>query len=426
MSELVYAIDFGTSNSLLAGAAGNELLPPVPLDDRATDPTVLKSILYTPHAGAWHYGAEAVDEYGEHAAEGRLFRSLKKYLPDTAFTNTVVHGRTYNLPELIAVFLREMRRRADDHLGRDVTRAVFGRPAVFSTVPAEDQLAEKRLRAGAELAGFKDIVFCPEPVAAAYEFRHMLTEMRTVLIADFGGGTSDFTVLRMGPQRFSEKDVLATHGVAIAGDRFDGAIMRHMLLPHFGSEVVYRLPLGSNDLRLPLHLLNRLSSPADIAFLSRRDILQLLRDAQRWALGGEAARRMERLFALIEEHLGYKLFRAIEQTKVQLSDTPSAAFRFTHPGLETIEEEIYSADFRAISHDLVTSITAALDETLLRAGVRAPEVDVVCLTGGTARLPALSHELGRRFGPEKLVQHRNFHSVIGGLAEKAQALLQED
>lgn len=423
MGELVYAIDYGTSNSLLAAAERDKLHAPIALDPSASDQTVLKSVLYSPVPDTWYYGTQAIDQYMEHSAEGRFLRSVKKFLPDPAFNGTTIHGRYFNLTELVGSFLKEIRRRANEHFQRDVTAVVLGRPAAFSLEGDNDALAEKRLTAAAQLAGFKDIHFCPEPVAAAHEFRHQLDQIRTVLIADFGGGTSDFTVVRMGRERFTDKDILAVGGIPIAGDRFDGTIMKNMIAPHFGTEIVYRLPMGSNDLHLPQHLINRLCSPADISFLSRKDIMQLLKDAQKWSLNADDARKMDRLFILVEEHLGYKLFKAVEQSKIRFSEAATAQFAFDHPGIE-FEEELFGSDFRSFSTDLVERITGALDETLKRAGVTASEIDIVCCTGGTARVPALALELERRFGKDKLRQHRHFHSVIGGLADKAQALIQ--
>lgn len=422
MSAMCYGIDFGTSNSLLAAATPKGVTPAIALDPSAADPTVLRSILYTPSKGVWYFGADAVTQYGEQVAEGRLFRSLKKYLPDPGFSGTHVHSRYYNLPELIAVFLKQVRDRANAHFDQDVTAVVLGRPAVFDSDPEKDALAEKRLNAAANLAGFKEVHFCPEPVAAAHEFRHQLDRRRTVLIADFGGGTSDFTVLSMDRERFSDRDVLATHGVPLAGDRFDGAIMKHMIAPHFGSEVVYRMPLGSNDLHLPQHLINRMCNAADISFLSRRDVMHLLKEAQRWSISPLNAQRMNRLFALIDEHLGYKLFRAIEQSKIELSSAAQSNFRFDHPGIE-VEEMLVAAQFRDVSRAIVTQIVAALDETLRRAGVRAADIEIVCCTGGTAKIPELRCELEQRFGADKLRQHRHFHSVVDGLAERAAALI---
>lgn len=421
MSSLVYAIDYGTSNTLLAAASAKDVHGPIPLDQAAADPTVLKSILYTPPEGAWTWGQSAIQAYMEHLGEGRLLRSMKKYLPEKSFEGTTLQGRYMNLTDIIAAFLRTLRERANAHFGADVQAVVLGRPAVFSHDPDEDLLAEKRLTTAAQLAGFREVQFCPEPVAAAYAFRHQLTSEKTVLIADFGGGTSDFTVLRMGPQTFSDKDVLATYGTPIAGDRFDGVLMRDIISPHFGSQIVYRLPMGSVDLHLPRQLLNRLCSAPDIAFLSRKDIMRLLKDAQRWSLCPEDAKRMERLFVLIEEHLGYKLFKEIEKTKISLSQDDTALFEFDHPGL-SLEEPVEGIKFHTAANELVERIMDSLDETLRMAGVAPADVDIVCCTGGTARLPQLSAGLKARFGADKLQQYRNFHSVVGGLAEHAQRL----
>lgn len=422
MSELTYAIDFGTSNSLLASADASGPKPAIQLDPNAPDPTVLKSVFYTPEPGAWYYGADAIEQYGAHAAEGRLFRSLKKFLPESSFTGTAIHGRFISIHDLIAVFLREMRRRANEHFQQDVTNVVLGRPAIFGDLEGDESLAEQRLHKAALSAGFKNISFCPEPVAAAYEFRHQLTEMRTVFIADFGGGTSDFTVLRMGPETFRDENILATHGVSIAGDRFDGSIMRHLIAPHFGSELKYRMPHTKADMHIPLRLLNHLSSPADIGFLSRTDTMNFLKSAQQWATDPQDGKRMDRLFALVEENLGYSLYRSIEKTKIALSGESQTMFSFTHPELE-FSQEIQAKNFEDVSQSLVQRITEALDETLRRAGVKASEIEIVCCTGGTAKIPALNQELVKRFGIEKLRQHRHFHSVIGGLAERAFALI---
>lgn len=424
MSHLVYAIDYGTSNTLLAAASREDVHGPIPLDGGASDPTVLKSILYAPPEGAWTWGQSAIQAYMEHLGEGRLLRSMKKYLPEKSFEGTTLQGRYLNLTDIIGAFLRTLRERANAHFGQDVQSVVLGRPAVFSHDPEEDALAEKRLTTAAQLAGFRDVRFCPEPVAAAYAFRHQLSSEKTVLIADFGGGTSDFTVLRMGPQAFREKDVLATFGTPIAGDRFDGVLMRDIISPHFGSQITYRLPMGSVDLHLPKQLLGRLCSAPDIAFLSRKDIMRLLKDAQRWSLCPEDSQRMERLFVLIEEHLGYKLFKEIEKTKINLSQEDKALFEFDHPGL-TLKEEVEGEKFHLAADELVQRIMDSLDETMRRAGVVPSEVDIVCCTGGTARLPQLSASLKARFGGEKLQQYRNFHSVVGGLAEHAQLLAAE-
>jgi len=415
---IAYAIDFGTTNSLLSAADTKGPIAPIAIDNAAEDPTIMRTIMYTPAKDQWFFGGQAIDQYGSMMAEGRLFRSIKKYLPDANFPGTTVHGKRYTLHELISVFLKQLRTRANEHFQEDVTNVVLGRPAAFSLDLKKDEMAENRLKAAALQAGFKNIEFCPEPVAAAYEFRHTLTSPQTVLIADFGGGTSDFTVLKMSSMDFRKEDVLSVGGVSVAGDMFDGSIMKHMICPHFGSKVEYKMPMGSVILKLPKHLINRMCSPADISFLAHNDIQSLLKDAQKWSLKGDDAAKMNRLFMLIEEHLGYKLFNEIENTKKNLSDCSSSTFSFKHYELEIIEE-IFSSDFRIAAAEQVEKITKSLDNTIKNAQITFEDIDIVCCTGGTAKIPALSHELAQRFGAEKLQQHKHFHSVIGGLAERA-------
>ena len=381
--------------------------------------------MYTPQRNKWYFGQNAIGEYMQHLGEGRLLRSVKKYLPDRFFDNTVIHHRSYNLTELIGIFLAEIRQRAEKHLGQEIRKVVLGRPAVFAQDKDADELGEKRLLSAAHLAGFESVAFCPEPVAAAYEFRHQLTQTQRVLIADFGGGTSDYTLLNLGPRLFKTQDVLATHGTPAAGDRLDGALMKTLIAPHFGSDVVYKLPLGSVPLRLPKHLLQKMCNPADIGFLSQKDILQLLKDAQRWSLDPGSQKAMDRLFAVIGEHLGYQLFRAIETTKISLSSADEAPFIWTHanPDLD-LSLQCSSSAYQAGAQDVIETIIGALDETLTQAQVKAADVDIVCCTGGTARHPAIKKALETRFGADKLRQHKSFHAVAMGLGEHALKLLE--
>ena len=415
---IAYAIDYGTSNSLLAAASNDGAIAPIPLDLTSPDSTVLRSILYAPAREQWLFGNQAIESYGHLMAEGRLLRSIKKYLPESSFEGTVIHGVRYKLHDLIAIFLAEMRNRANLHFNDDVTSVVLGRPAAFSLDPDKDKLAESRLKAAALQAGFKQVEFCPEPIAAAYEFRHTLTKPQTVLIADFGGGTSDFTVLKMSNGPFNRDDVMSVGGVPVAGDMFDGAIMRDIISPQFGANVEYKKPMGSVVMRLPKHLINRMCNPADISFLARDDIKTLLKGAQRFSMNKEDSVRMNRLFMVIEEHLGYKLFSAIEGVKKELSYAATVKFNFKHYELD-VEENVSNKQFEEASRSQVDRITQSLDQTIQDAGISNDKIDIVCCTGGTAKIAALHAELAKRFGEHKLKQHKHFHSVIGGLAERA-------
>lgn len=255
---LVYAIDFGTTNSLLAAADENGVYAPIPLDPFAIDPTILRSVLYFPNQKTCFYGAQAISEFTHQDMHGRLLRSVKKFLPSRSFIGTYIENRPMNLEDLIGIFLKELRRRANEHFGQDVDAVVLGRPAKFSQDPADDQWAQYRLEKAARIAGFKTIDFCPEPIAAAREFRAQINETKTALIADFGGGTSDYTVLKIGKGPYRSSDVLAIGGVSIAGDALDGAVMRKRIAPHFGSEVRYQVPFGSNILQMPTFLAERI------------------------------------------------------------------------------------------------------------------------------------------------------------------------
>ena len=421
MADLVYAIDFGTSNSLIAAAGADQVSDPLPIDPQQEDPSILKSVLFSPARGKWFFGQEAIDSYGELLHEGRLLRSFKKYLPDPSFERTSIHGASFSIIDIASTFLKEMRQRANAHLGKDIDKVVMGRPAAFSTDIKKDKLAQDRLEAGAKAAGFKEVYFCPEPIAAAFEFRSTMREPKTVLIADFGGGTSDFTVMKMSQEPFKESDVLSLGGLSLAGDAYDGSIMEHMISPHFGSEVTYKLPLGKNELKIPRHLLKRLCSAPDIAMLGKQDIMSLLRDAQRWSMNPDDALKMQRLFVLVEDHLGYKLFQSIEASKRKLSEQASDIFEFDYPEIE-ISQEVFSKDFTERSAGLTDQIVACLDETLAKAGLTADQIEVVCCTGGTAKIASLRSALVQKFGEQKLMQHRHFHSVINGLAVRARDL----
>lgn len=416
-----YAIDFGTSNSLLAAANAESVFAPLELDPHAPDPTVLRSILYFPDERKVFYGHEALVRYAEHDMEGRLIRSTKKHLPVRSFVGTFIGRRPMNLEDLIGAFLREMKRRADEHYGVDVRKVVLGRPAKFSLDTLDDAHAQNRLDRAARVAGFEEIHFCPEPVAAARQFRLELDSPKTVLVADFGGGTSDFTVLRLRPDGYATEDVLAIGGVNLAGDSLDGAIMRKRISKLFGADVRYRAELGSNDLSMPVHLMEKICSPADISLLRERDTLDFFQMVRKWALRGEDKEAMDRLFCLIEEQQGFQIFEAIETTKRELSSSDCSVVKFDYPGIH-LSESVTRPEFDAYTDREIGTILDALDETMRLAAVDYAGIDIVCCTGGTAKVPRLAEGIRERFGAERMQEFRNFHSVVGGLAEQARDL----
>lgn len=414
----MYAIDFGTTNSLIAFVEPGKRAKPLSLglDSEDRSSAITRTVVYTPERDHWSLGQSAIDAYSGSQASGRLLRSFKKYLPDPGFKGTMIHGKQYALHDLVAVFLKGLRERANSILDKDIDRVVLGRPAMFSLNKDHDTLAEERLKTGAKLAGFKEIHFCPEPIAAAFDFRHTLTSPKLTLIADFGGGTSDFTILKLSREAFVQQDILSLGGVSVAGDAFDGSIMRHFIAPDFGSKITYKMPTGSNILRVPNVLISKMCSPADIAFLGKQDTRKFFEEVQRWSVSPEQNAKLDNLFTLIEENLGFSLFQSIEQTKVGFSKQSLSDFSFKKMGID-IHKQINTRDFAEGSQGLVKQILGELKETLLRAQVKPSDIEIVCCTGGTARIPMIKKGLEDLFGPEKLSEHENFHSVIQGLAE---------
>src|SRR4051812_4586227 len=420
----MYAIDFGTSNSLLAAANRSEVCAPIPLDDRAQDPSVFRSILFYSDDATWSYGAGALSDYVAQGMRGRFIRSIKRFLPVASFADTRIGSRKVLLEELVGMFLREMRKRANAHFGCDVRRVMLGRPARFSDDDESDALAESRLRNAARFAGFEDVHLCPEPLAAAYDFGTTGTEPSTFLVADFGGGTSDYTVARLHPNEANRLEVLAIGGFAQAGDAFDGSLMRNGIADHFGARVRYQVPFGSNWLEMPRPLMERLCSPADICLLDRRDVLEFLRGVRAGSAKAEDKLHVDQLLCLIEDSLGFQIFEVIEQQKRALSEQESATFRFEYPGID-ITETMTRARFEEASAKVSNGILERLDRVLEDAGLTARDIDRVCSTGGTAKVPVIKHGLETRFGADKLQALSSFHAVIQGLAERARSVLNE-
>lgn len=413
-----YAIDFGTSNSLLSFVGDDGKIYPIPLDQ---DSNVFRSLLYTAEQNSWHFGQEAIKEYIATDGEGRFFRSVKKFLPEANYTGTTVHNKTMNISEIIAVFLGEMRKRANAQTGLDVRKVVLGRPAMYSLDKKDDQLAEDRMRKAAELAGFSQIIFCPEPVAAGLNYNREVNEEKMILIADFGGGTSDFTLMKVHNKNYSQDDILGLSGIFKAGDALDGVMMKDFIAPHFGSRFEYKIPGGNNVLTFPRQLLNKICSPAHITHLRERDTWEFLQHIKKFALTAEGETQMHQLFTLVECQLGFPVFDQIEKTKVKLGSQNEAQFSYHYPGID-IEELISKIAFENSLLPTVDEIMDSMNEVFKQSGTQAQQVYRVVLTGGTSQLPLMRKKLAELFGEEKLQQSNVYESVVNGLARYALTL----
>ncbi len=417
---LVCGLDFGTSNTAVALPTGEVLR----LDARAPSPRLFRSVLFFPEDSRETLaGHDAIDRYQEDNA-GRFIQSMKTWLPATSFTRTQLRGRLLSLEDLIAIFLRRVRALASESAGADVTSVVLGRPARFSTDPRIDAFAQERLRKAAELAGFSSVRFVIEPIAAALAYEATLSSDETVLVADFGAGTTDLTVMRLGPSRRGRPerhdDVVASSGVYVGGDRFDSAIMKHTLLPYFGQGSTYMVSLGSQRLPMPTYLSSRLLSWNEMSLIREKTTRELIDTMLK---SSDRLSAIQALEDLVMENLGFRLYRAIEQAKVALSTKPTARIDFEEARI-SIHEIITVETFEAASAHLIDELEACTDELLGRLP-KDVRVDSVFLTGGSSQVPSVQRLFARKFGSEKLRTADAFTSVVEGLGRAAASTFSE-
>ena len=417
-NETILAVDFGTSNSLAGAWAEGQRVEALELDPGATDPSLLRTLLYFPHKDACYYGHQAITQFIEHDLEGRLFRSFKSHLPNRSYLGTFINDRVLSLENLVGIFLLEMKRRAEALLKKEVTSVVLGRPARYSMDPASESFALHRMTKAAEFAGFQKIHFVPEPLAAAFDYRRQLQTEKLVLIGDFGGGTSDFTLIRIGPYQYEKDHVLGLDGCSLAGDALDSLFMANRLNEFFGAKVKYKMFLGKNELTMPRSIVDRLNQPAHIVHLKEAATYEFIKEVRKGTFSQTERDAIDRLFLMLEDQQIFSFFESIEKTKRALSDNDTASFAFDYPGIE-VKADFTRDQFEIWAQPSKDKIFAALDECLNQAQITAARVDLVCLTGGSAKVPLIREELVRRFGVDKLQTQSHFHSVLSGLIESA-------
>jgi hypothetical chaperone protein len=292
-------------------------------------------------------------------------------------------------------------------------RAVAGRPVHFAggAGRADEDLALKRLHTAYAEAGFRDLRFAYEPVGAARHYeRELAGRDALVLIGDFGGGTSDFSLVRVGAAR----RIFGSDGVALAGDAFDGKIVRHLVSPRLGRGDEFRSVFG-RVLPVPTFLYAHLERWNHVSFLRSRKTLGLLYDLRRDALRPES---LDALLHLVEHDLGFELHRAVQATKLELSERECSVFRFADGPL-AIEERVTRRDFEGWIAEELAALGACVDELLARSGVTPRDVDRVFLTGGSSLVPAVRRLFEERFGAARIAGGSEFTSIARGLALEA-------
>ncbi|MFT5089858.1 MAG: putative chaperone protein [Planctomycetota bacterium] len=410
--RLIYGLDFGTSNSAIAILV-DEKIRVLPIG--ANGSKIMSSILFFPENEKQYYiGSDAMFRYVDGGMKGRMMQSIKAFLPDPSFTKTVIRGfGVFTLEELISLIMSNIKKKADSLIGHDIKEVVLGRPALFSNNEKEDEIAECRLRDSAQMAGFEKVHFQKEPVAAALHYATMITSPELVLVVDLGGGTSDFTLVRIYPRKPEEEpkaDILGINGINIGGNDFDSEIMWHKLVKYFGRNVRYKTM--SRWLDMPVHLMRSLCTWHRIPLLKDSHTREFFRELLN---SSDDRKSIIRLSALVEENLGFSLFQIISDAKCGLSVNEIEEIAFRQSVID-ISELIHRFEFEEMISGKIKEIGCCIDGLLLNAGLDISSVDSVFLTGGTSYVPAVRKSLEVKFGSKKLQSGDVFTSVVSGLA----------
>ena len=410
-------IDFGTTNTVvsLIGADGQAHLVSFPRDDGEI--VAFRSALSfhadidNPRDRVVEAGPWAIDAYVEEPLETRFIQSFKSYAASPLFQDTRILGRRYQFEDLLSTFLLRLRAHAGAHMASLPSTAIIGRPVNFAGARPDAALAVERYQAAFARLGFTDIRYAYEPVAAAFFFARRLQGEATVLVGDFGGGTSDFSIVRFDQTEGALRSAaLANAGVGVAGDAFDYRIIDHLVSPELGRGSRYKA--FDNVVPIPNRYFTAFARWEQLALLrasrDMRDIRGLLRSSLE-------PQKIARLVEILDDNHGYRLYQAVSRLKETLSLASSATFLF-EAGSVRIEKPVAREEFEAWIAPELAAIEGAVDEALKRSGLRPQEVDRVFLTGGSSFVPAVRQLFARRFGEAKLESGGELVSIASGLA----------
>ncbi|MCU0521475.1 MAG: Hsp70 family protein [Anaerolineae bacterium] len=436
-------IDFGTTNSSVAHFDGTTLHP-VQLDPHSENSKVLPSLIWIDRDYQVQIGSGAAQEYltretgrrivwsrrdlvpieiivagggsspihywhevslvTDINANGRLLQSVKTALRDPRYEGTMIFDRYYTIDELIALVLEAMKTRAEAQFQDTCDSVVLGRPVRFSDDPAITARAEELLYRAARIAGFSEISFQMEPVAAAHLYHRETARREMALVFDFGGGTLDLTVVELGGSEAPR--VISNRGVLVGGDDLDRRIMIS-LLPHFGAGTKVD---GGAD--FPPEFLDQLHTWQTMPELSRPEPLSKIRQYQKTS---DTPKAMFALETLVTQNIGFELFQQIERTKKALTDNVMAPLTYAHEHV-AIRERILRRDFEEMIEPEVTKVAEEVHAVLRDADIRADQIDTVLRTGGTSLVPAFVEMLASTFGRDRVRQMDPLTSVVGGMA----------
>ena len=416
MSDLSLGVDFGTTNTVvaLAGAVG----PAAVLELAAPSGTVtaFRSALSfqapadRPSERAAAAGPWALEAYAEDPADVRFIQSFKTFAASESFSETQILGRRYRFEDLLSTFLLRLREAAGASLP-ETPRIVVGRPVVFAGASARESLAIERYEAAFRRFGFTDVRYAYEPVGAAFFFARELKEDATVLVGDFGGGTSDFSIVRFEREAGEVRaQALGRSGVGVAGDAFDYRIIDNLVSPALGKGSSYES--FGKVLPIPNRYYAAFARWDQLALMRAGRDMREIRNLQREAVEPE---KIDRFVEVLDDNLGYQLYRSVSDLKVALSSHDSAEFRFAAGSID-IRREVRRAEFEAWIAPELALMDQAVDAALAEAGVGASSIDRVFLTGGSSLTPAVRALFRRRFPSERIETGAELESIASGLA----------
>lgn len=416
-------VDFGTSNTVVALATPEGRVEALRFSHGGQLHTVFVSALcfwqergtgdLLPRAegGPWAI-ARVLDDHGPH----RFLQSFKSFAANRNFQSTIIFRQRFAFEDLLATFLRSVQRHADRPIDFADARVTIGRPVRFVGQNPDEALAMDRYGAAFGRLGAKKARYVYEPVGAAFAFARKLVGDATVLVADFGGGTSDFSLMRFARQGGKLRtEPLGHAGIGLAGDAFDARIVDRIVAPRLGKGGDYRS--FGKVLPLPAHFYGKLSRWNELALMKGGTDLRDLRELARTALQPGP---LEDFITLIENDVGLALHRAVSALKVALSGAEEAVFDFAFEGVRIAAPVSRAAFENWIAEDLAR-IGATIDAALETAGLAPKDVDRVFLTGGTSFVPAVQRLFVERFGTDKLTSADQFESIAHGLALIGQA-----
>jgi len=410
-------IDFGTTNTVLSVADADGPAHLVKFGAPEGELFAFRSCLSfyapadTPSERSIAAGPWAIDAYVEDPAETRFIQSFKSFAAQASFTETQILGRRYKFEDLLSTFLLKVRDYAGAGLGELPERVIVGRPVKFVGASPSEQLALSRYETAFHRMGVKEVLYAYEPVGAAFFFARELKQDATVLVGDFGGGTSDFSIIRFEREGGAMRAVpLGRAGVGVAGDAFDYRIIDNLVSPELGKGGDYTS--FGKTLPIPYKYYAAFARWDQLALLRASREMREIRKLEREAVEPE---KIAQLIETLDENYGYRLYRAVSKLKETLSSQEAAEFRF-EAGSISIVRDVPRTAFEGWIAPELAQIEAAVDAALADAGLGADGVDRIFLTGGSSLVPAVRRLFHRRFDPSRIETGAELESIAAGLA----------